>query len=351
MRVRDIFFSGIGIYLPETESVESAVARGLYPAGEVESRGFSGAAVAGDMPAPEMALRAARDALNSSGVSPSDLAALLYVSVWHQGPDSWSPQYYLQHYLVGDELLAVEIRHSCNGTFSGIELGVSTLRAEADRKAVLVTASDNFGTPLFPRWQPGSQCTVMGDGASAVVLTKDGGFAQLRSICASNYSDMEELFRAGEPMFPPGITEGRVLDFKPRIEAFVAKAIADGTGPELLARDHQLSAESASRALAEAEVKIDDIKRVIVHNWGQAETTAYLDMLGFPLEKSTWHYGSGIGHTGASDHMLSLHHLLTTGQLDVGDHVLLAGILPGATYKSAVVQILDIPSWPSSSPG
>jgi clorobiocin biosynthesis protein CloN2 len=351
MRVRDIFFSGIGVYLPEIESVESAVARGLYPAEEVATRGLSGAAVAGDTPAPEMALQAARDALKNSGVSPGDLAALLYTGSWHQGPDGWYPQYYLQRHLVGDDLLAVEIRHGCNGTFSGIELAIDVLRADPSRKAVLITASDNFGTPLFKRWDSGVQNTVMGDGASAVVLTKDGGFAQLRSICASNYSDMEELFRAGEPMFPPGITEGRVLDFKPRIEAFVAKAIADGTGPELLARDHQLSAESASRALAEAEVKIDDIKRVIVHNWGQAETTAYLDMLGFPLEKSTWHYGSGIGHTGASDHMLSLHHLLTTGQLDVGDHVLLAGILPGATYKSAVVQILDIPSWPSSSPG
>jgi hypothetical protein len=36
-------FSGIGIYLPETENVESAVARGLYPADEVATRGFSGA--------------------------------------------------------------------------------------------------------------------------------------------------------------------------------------------------------------------------------------------------------------------------------------------------------------------
>jgi clorobiocin biosynthesis protein CloN2 len=351
MRVRDVYFGGIGIYLPEIQSVESAVASGLCQAQDMAARGFSGAAVAGDTPAPEMALNAARDALKNSGVSPGDLAALLYTGSWHQGPEGWNPPCYLQRHLVGDDLLAVEIRHGCNGTFSAIELAIGVLRAEPDRKAVLITASDNFGTPLFKRWDSGVQNTVMGDGASALVLTKDGGFAQLRSICASNYSDMEELFRAGEPMFPPGITEGRVLDFKPRIEAFVAKAIADGTGPELLARDHQLSAESASRALAEAEVKIDDIKRVIVHNWGQAETTAYLDMLGFPLEKSTWHYGSGIGHTGASDHMLSLHHLLTTGQLDVGDHVLLAGILPGATYKSAVIQILDIPSWPSSSPG
>src|SRR6266511_1839006 len=78
MRVQDVFFSGIGIYLPEIESVESAVARGLYPADEVAAVGYSGATVAEGIPAPEMALRAARDALKNGGVSPDDLAALLY---------------------------------------------------------------------------------------------------------------------------------------------------------------------------------------------------------------------------------------------------------------------------------
>ncbi len=349
MRVRDIFFSGIGMYLPEIESVESAVARGLYAADDVARRGFSGATVAGDMPAPEMALRAARDALKNGGVSPGDLAALLYVSVWHQGPDGWGPQYYLQRHLVGDDLLAVEIRHGCNGTFSGIELAAAFLRAEPDRKAALVTASDNFGTPLFRRWQPGSQSTVMGDGASAVVLTKDGGFAQLQSICTATYSSMEEAFRAGEPLFPPGVTEGRVLDFKARYETFMEKVFAEGTEAEMLIGPKQRGMECANRALAEAEVKIDDIKRVIVHNIGKEDATAHLSMLGFSLRQSTWEYGSGLGHLGASDHLASLHHLLATGQLSPGDYVLLAGVAPGLTYKSAVVQILDVPSWARSS--
>jgi clorobiocin biosynthesis protein CloN2 len=344
MRVRDIYLGGIGIFLPEIQSVESAVARGLYPADEVASRGFSGAAVAGDLPAPEMALRAAQDALKNGGVSPDDLAALLYAGVWHQGPDGWSPQYYLQRHLVGDDLLAVEIRHGCNGTFSGIELAIGVLRAEADRKAALVVASDNFGTPLFRRWAPGAGFTVMGDGASAAVLTKEPGFAQLRSICGLTYSDMEEAHRAGEPLFPPGATEGTVLDFAKRYEAFREKAIAEGIGADMLIRHQQRSMACANRALAEAEVKIDDIRRVIVHNIAKEEAKAYLGVLGFPLRQSTWEFGATIGHIGAGDHLISLHHLLATGQLSPGDHVLLSGFSPGVTYKSAVIQILDIPS-------
>jgi clorobiocin biosynthesis protein CloN2 len=350
MRVRDVYFGGIGTYLPENvESVESAVARGLFPADEVEARGFTGATVAGDTPAPEMALRAARDALKNGGVSPEDLATLLYTGTWHQGPDGWGPQYYLQRHLVGDDLLAVQVWHACNGTFSAIELAIGVLRAEPGRQAALITASDNFGTPLSQRWSPGAHSTVLGDAASAVVLTKDEGFAQLLSICSATYSEMEEAYRAGEPMFPPGVTEGRTLDFKKRNNAFVAKAIAAGNGPQMLIKHQQVSIECANRALDEAEIEIDDIKRVITHNWAKEETTAYLGVLGFGLEQSTWRYGSGMGHTGASDHLISLHHLLATDQLSPGDHVLLAGILPGATYKAAVIKILDIPSWASST--
>jgi 3-oxoacyl-[acyl-carrier-protein] synthase-3/clorobiocin biosynthesis protein CloN2 len=65
-------------------------------------------------------------------------------------------------------------------------------------------------------------------------------------------------------------------------------------------------------------------------------------VLGFQLSQSTWEYGSGIGHLGASDHLVSLHHLLATGQLSPGDHVLLSGSGPGLTFKSAVVQILNV---------
>lgn len=348
MRVRDINVSGIGVYLPDIERIESAVERGLFPADKVESQGFTGASVAGQTPPPEMALWAAQDALKQSGVNPADLAALLYASVWHQGPDGWGPQYYLQRHLVGDELLAVEVRHGCNGTFSGIELAIGCLRAEPERTAALVVASDNFGTPLINKWNPGGGFTVMGDAASAVVLTKQPGFVRLLSICTTTFSRMEEAHRAGEPMFPPTITLGRELDFMARAMAFRDTVIAEGSGSEILVRHQQRNIECTNRALAEAEVEFADIKRVITHNIAKEDAKAYLGVLGFSLKQSTWEFGSGIGHLGASDHMVSLRHLLTTGQLAPGDHVLLCGFSPGVTYKSAVVQVLDTPPWNGS---
>ena len=179
MQVRDIFINGLGVFVPETQDIGFAVEQGQLTADTVANMGFTGVAVAGDLPAPEMALRAARDAVKHSGVSPNEFALLLYADVWHQGPAAWQPQLYLQHHLVGDDPLAVEIKHGCVGMLSGMELAVGFLRAAREHKAALIVASDNFGTPLMNRWTSGAGFTVLGDGASAVVLTKDPGLAQL----------------------------------------------------------------------------------------------------------------------------------------------------------------------------
>ena len=345
MRVGDVYLSGLGIVVPERETVQSAVERGLLTAEHARLLEFEAVAVAGEESAPEMALRATRDALKTSGVAPSDLDALLYANVWHQGPEGWGPQYYLQHHLIGDDVLAVELKQGCNGVFTGLELSVGVLRAERTRRATIVVASDNFGTPIMQRWLPGTGLVVLGDAATAVVLTKAPGFAQLLSIHTSALSGMEEAYRAGEPLFPPGITVGRRLDFSSRLEAYKAKAVADGKGWALALQHNQRYVECMRRALADADLTVADIKRVIVHNIAKEEVEPYLGVLGFPLAASTWGFGRTVGHLGACDHMVSLHHLLTTGQLAPGDAVLMCGYAPGVTYKAAVLRILDVPTW------
>jgi hypothetical protein len=156
LRTPDISIRGIGVFIPEIMSIEQAVAQGQYPAEEAELHELAGAAVPGDIPAPEMALRAARSALERCGQRPDELDLLLYADSWHQGPDGWQPQYYLQHHLVGGNMLAVEVRQGCNGMFSAMELAAAYRRSDSrpadggrTRTELLVTA-DNFGTPLFP---------------------------------------------------------------------------------------------------------------------------------------------------------------------------------------------------------
>ncbi|WP_198537743.1 ketoacyl-ACP synthase III family protein [Frankia sp. KB5] len=316
--------------------------QGLVPAGTAAEYDLSGVAVAGRISAPEMALAAATEALKASETSAEDIGLLLYTGVWHQGPDGWGPQAYLQRHLLGDDLLAVEVRNGCNSTFSALELAAAYLQASPGIPAALVTASDNFGTRLIDRWNPGAGVSFLGDGASAVVVSTTAGFAELRSLCSATFSEMEEAHRSGVPLFPPNATAGSALDYGARSTDFQRKAESDGSWVRLLLGHQRHNLECTERALEEAGVAARDIRHVLVHSMPRQAATSYLKILGFSLERSTWDFSRTVGHLGASDHVAALHHLLSTNRLGAGDHVLLCGFSPGVTYKAAVLRIRDL---------
>jgi 3-oxoacyl-[acyl-carrier-protein] synthase-3/clorobiocin biosynthesis protein CloN2 len=338
-----VYVKGTGVYLPERVPIEHAVAQGRYPADDVELHGLAGAAVAGGMSAPEMALQAAQEAVKRCDQRPEDVDLLLYADSWHQGPDGWQPQYYLQRHLLGGDLLAVEVRQGCNGMFGALELGAAYLTGGTARSALLV-AADNFGTPLMDRWRMGPGY-IAGDGASAVVLSAEPSFAALLAVRSVAVPEAEEMHRGDEPLFPPGATTGRPLDFGVRNADFKRRSLAGG-GTAALVRIHQQTLEVVERTLAEAAVDLGDITRVAYMNYSrEIVEQRCMAALGLPMSMSTWDFGREIGHLGASDQIVAFDHLLTTGELEPGDHMLMLGVGPGVTLSCAVVRVLRPAPW------
>lgn len=343
MRTNGMYINGIGVFLPPTVSVKQAVAEGRYPVGEAESSGLTGVAVAGDIPAPEMGLRAARAAFERCGRDPAQTGLLLYADSWHQGPDGWHPQYYLQRHLVGGNALAAEIRQGCNGVFCALELAAPYLRWGASDGCALIVAADNMGTPLVDRWRVGPGF-IAADGASALVLTTSPGFAEVRAVRSVTMPELEELHRMGEPLFPPGATLGSQMDLVARVTAFkeVARKRADVLDAWLNVYRRML--EIVAPTLDEAGVKLADVRRIAFPNSGRdVVEKRWMASLERPLADSTWEYGRGIGHVGSSDQVIALDHLIATGELEPGDDMLWMGVGPGLTLSTAVVRILEPP--------
>ncbi|TCO60810.1 ketoacyl-ACP synthase III family protein [Actinocrispum wychmicini] len=348
MRTSDIHISGLGVFLPDTATIAEAVEGSGYPAANVESHGWTGVAVAGDLPSPEMALRAATNALERGGGQAGELDLLLYADTWHQGPDGWQPQYHLQRNLGCPRALAVEWRHGCNGMFSALEMASSYLRAVPKRKHALATFADNFGTPMIGRCTVG-EGLVVGDAATAVTLSTEGGFARLLSVCSVTVPEAEEIHRCGEPLFPPGATVGRHLDYAPRLALYQEREAANTTSaPGFMKVQQQLGA-CLDRALTEAGVTIADINRVVLMNTSRQQTEErFMKMFGLPLEACGWEFGRTVGHISGSDQLAAFDHLLTTGGLSAGDHLLMFSLGPGITLSFAVVAIDETPPWLAS---
>ena len=347
MKTPDVLISGLGAFLPDRVPIGWAVERGLIDRTDAEEYGITSVTFAGELPAPEMAVRACRQALERAGQDATSLSLLLYVSVWYQGPHGWCPQYYVQRHTGAAQATAAEIRQGCMGMFSALELAASHLMASADHEAALVTSGDNFSSPLLERWRF-SPHFVMGDAGSAVVLSRRKGFARLKAINAVTLPEYEAMHRGPDPLYPPGATLPGKLDFGNSKDRWLDGPDRDPVGPlKLVAAQDEL----VSRTLDESAITLDDISRVAYAN-GSRERVEGRAMipLGLPMSVSTWEQGRAIGHIGASDQIVALEQLLESGSLRPGDHFLMLGVGPGLNIACAVIEILETPCWSAASP-
>ncbi|MFF3396750.1 ketoacyl-ACP synthase III family protein [Streptomyces sp. NPDC002669] len=341
MKVDNVFLAGIGTFVPERVTIDEAVERGWYDAALRESSGMISVAVGGDTPAPDMAVSAARDAMKRSGHRPEDIDVLIHTPVFHQGPDIWSAPHYILHNTLDRPIPALELRQGCLGMVTSLRFAANLLMADRDSTAVLVTAGDNFSTPNVDRWTVSSNY-ILADAGSAVVLSKRGGFAKLLSVGSVSIPEAELLHRGGDPLFPPSVTLGKGLDLEARTD-HLREQWAKGVVPPVFHLGDIVN-ETVDATLAEAGLTMDDITRV-AHSgvaWEQVEN-GFLAPLGIDSSRGTWEFNRRTGHSGGTDQIVGLDHLLSSGQLEPGDHVLLLAAAVGMEVGSAVLEIVEIP--------
>ncbi|TCO59906.1 ketoacyl-ACP synthase III family protein [Actinocrispum wychmicini] len=343
MKLRDVFIGGLGVCLPEVVPVQEAVDQGLLAAAVAERSGYTGAAVAGDTPPVEMALAATEQALRRAGQRRDDLAMLLYVDNYDNGPVGWYPQAFLQRLATGGDMVSAEVRQGCNGMFAALELAGGYLMAREPKAAAVIAAADNMTLPQINRWQCLRPDFIVGDAGSAVVLTKRAGVAALLSVASVTVAELEGMHRGNEPLFPP--TTGQTWDFSQRIDDFNWRASTDDGVEHLWLPLVKARAELVDRVLDEAGIGIEEVTR-LAYNHSSREHIEFglLSTLDVPMSRSTWEFGRHVGHLGASDQIVALDHMLSHGELAPGDHVLMLGMSPGVNIAAAVVQILDPPN-------
>ncbi|MFF7855216.1 3-oxoacyl-[acyl-carrier-protein] synthase III C-terminal domain-containing protein [Streptomyces sp. NPDC007904] len=339
MRTANLYLAGIGSHLPPLFPAERAVAEGLYDEEARQASGMRSAAVSESTPAPRMAIDAARAALAGSGHGPDDIGILLHSYTHHQGPDGWSAVHYVLNNTIDRPVPAIEVKQGCLGMLASLDAAANRLIANPTHDAALITTGDNYSTPGVDRWRA-SSLFVLADAGSAVVLSRRSGFAQLLALDSLSDSSMEILHRAGEELFPPGVTRGRGLNFAERAEK-VREQWAAGQAPPIKNFGDRV-AEVAERTLKQADVTWDQIAKVCHVGFSRPALEAmFLLPLDVPEEKTVWEHVNTIGHTGAADLFLGLEHVWRTGQVGPGDHVLLIGASTGMEAGAAVVRIAE----------
>ncbi|MEU4657388.1 ketoacyl-ACP synthase III family protein [Streptomyces sp. NPDC023723] len=346
MKPANVFLAGLGCWLPEPYPAAEAVAAGLYDATVHAESGLRGVLVAGPEAPPDMAVRAARTALERSPGGAAAIGTVLHGSTFYQGPEMWSPAAYIMRELGIGGAGGTEIRNGCNSMLTGVELAAGLLAHQpADRPDILLTTADNFNSPLFNRWNSGPMGVIAADAASSVVISPTDGFARVEAVVSRVYPQFEAMARGDEPLFPPTGSTGHRVDPVERAQQFNERVRETG-GPGVADGIARACAETVRAALDEAGIKGPDLRWVLVPNGDEATTrNCATEPLGLDITRSQYEFGRDIGHASASDQFIALDHLLRTGRLDAGDHVLLFGGAPGWSAVAVVLTVHALPPW------
>ncbi|MFH8367681.1 ketoacyl-ACP synthase III family protein [Streptomyces sp. NPDC018031] len=342
MRTEGIYLAATGAYIPPRTSVAEAVRRGWYEQERMDSCGWRNIAEAGDTSAPDMAVAAVRQAMARSGLGRDDIDLLIHSYAYHQGPDGWSSPHYVLRHTLGTPIPAFTVEQGCNAFLAALETAAQYLLCSPSRSGAVVSGADNFGAPSVDRWHA-HRDAVLADAAAALVLSKRPGWAELRAVDSVSLPQFEILNRGHAPIFPPALTTGKRLDMNEHLEAMVEELgpKAAEIGQEYGAAGTKLIEQVAS----EAGITVPDVSKVL--HLGAA-TSDFLDShlrpMGLDASLGGVDFFRDVGHAGAADIGIQLNHLLETGQVAAGDHLVMMSAGPGIMITAAVVTVLDPPA-------
>ena len=318
--------TGTGSHLParrvtNADLVADLAARGVESSDEwiVERTGIAARHFAADdVACSDMALDAARKALQAAGRVPQDIDLIIVAT---STPDMVFPSTaaILQNKLGANGCAAFDVQAVCSGFIYALTVADAMIRAGAASRALVV------GSEIFSRlldFSDRGTCVLFGDGAGAVVLEA----SETPGILAS---DLHADGKYVDILCVPGQVSGGKITGKPLLTM-------DGQAVFKLAVG---LLESAARAtLDKAGLSEADIDWLVPHQANIRIMQSTARKLKLSMDKVVVTVQQH-GNTSAASIPLALDHAVRSGQVKPGQTVLLEGVGGGFTW-GAVLLIL-----------
>jgi 3-oxoacyl-[acyl-carrier-protein] synthase-3 len=260
----------------------------------------------------ELALPAARRALQAAEVLPSELELIILGTT---SPDQPFPATacHLQRMLGAEGAVAFDVLAACTSWIYASSIAERYIASGAVRRALVV------GAEVMSRvldHNDRATSILFGDGAGAAVLgpSTTAGFESFALAADGNQSQLIHYGPAPGNPLPALRMEGN--------ETFRAAT--------------RLMEDSARRACELAGVSLEQVDMIVPHQANVRIVEGVARRLGVPLEKfflNLDHYGN----TSAASIPLALHEALARGRLHTGDRLLLVGFGAGMTWGATVL--------------
>ena len=318
--------TGTGSYLPprrvsNDDLVQELAARGVETSDQwiVERTGIRARHFAApDVPASDLAVPAARAALEAAGLQPDDIDLIVVAT---STPDMVFPSTaaIVQNKLGIAGCPVFDIQAVCSGFVYALTVADAMIANGTASKALVI------GAEVFSRilnWDDRGTCVLFGDGAGAVVLEASDKPGILASDLHADGKYVDIL------CVPGHVSGGQVLgDPLLRMDGQAVFKLAVGV------------LDKAARAvLAKAGKQESDIDWLIPHQANIRIMHGTAKKLHLPLEKVivTVHEH---GNTSAASIPLALDHGVRSGQIQPGQTLLLEGVGGGFTWGAVLLTL------------
>jgi len=315
-----IGITGLGVHVPEKVMTNAELSTIVETSDEwiQERTGIRERRIAApDEALTDIALPAARAALEDAGVDAADIDLLICATVT---PDMMFPT---SSALLADELgmpraAAYDLLAGCTGFVYAIAQGYAMLASGLSRRA-LVVGGDVLSKILD--WEDRSTLVLFGDGAGAVVMepVDHGGFLGFELGADGS---------GGEYLWYPG-SGSRHFE---NPDSYVKM-----NGREVFKFATRIMVHSAHDILDECGKTVDDIDVYIPHQANKRIIDYAVDKLGIPSEKTVVNVDR-YGNTSSGSIPLALADARAEGRLQDGTLVLMTGMGAGLTWGSALIE-------------
>ncbi len=284
---------------------------------------------AGTGPA-ELALEASKKALESAGLEPGDLDAILVASLTphHDFPGASA---FLQDLLGIAGCPAMDVRAQCTGFLYALQVG-SLYVASGQYERVLVCGAEVHSTGLEFATRGRDLAVLFGDGAGAVVLEAsdepERGILSVHTHTEGKHAKKLWVEAPGSSIWPERITHEMIDEGRhyPKMDGRFVFKHAVTRMPEVV---HE--------ALAANKCQIEDVDLALFHQANLRINQFVAKELGIPTER-TYNNIDVYGNCSAASIPMCLDECSRSGRLSKGDLIMMAGFGSGFTWGSALIR-------------
>ncbi len=271
-----------------------------------------------------LAKDAALNALRVANLNPADVE-LIIVST--SSPEHVFPATacLVQDRIGATHAGAFDLSAACSGFIFALNMATQAIRSGSIMNAVVIGAET---LSRFVNWEDRNTCILFGDGAGAFVLQagdEPGGL--LSAVMRSDGSGCDLLSLPAGGSHLPASTE-TVLEKQHTIHM---------NGREVFRFATRVIAQATREAVADAQLKMDDIQVVIPHQANLRIIEAAMRALDFPLDQCFVNI-ERYGNTSTASIPIATCEAIQQGRLQAGDNTVFVGFGAGLTWGAASVR-------------